>query len=414
MLALLTAVTLAATGPQFIEDDFAKALKTAKAQKKLLFVDAWAPWCHTCVAMREQVFTRESFKAFEKDVVFAAVDTEKTKSAAFLEKYPIQVWPTLLFIDPAKEVVVLRWLGSADEAQMQALLEAARGGGGVLREADDALGTGNNELAAEKYQAALKAGDVKARTIVSMLSAMNLAKQHEPCARTVIEQLPSLTAASDRVAALTWGLSCALELPEGKSKSATVDVLVRESTKALTLEGLLPDDTSSLYEVLVEERTAANDGDGAKKLAAQWLTFLEGEAAKAKSPAERAVFDPHRVNAALASAQAEKLVEPLKLSEKELPKDYNPSARLAVIYRELGKYDDALAAAERALGKCKEGPRKLRIFDTKASILAKKGDAAAQKKTLEEAVKYAKKLPKAQVSEKRIAALEEQLRKLSP
>jgi thiol-disulfide isomerase/thioredoxin len=412
MISLLLTLTLAASGPQFIEDDFAKALKTAKAQKKLLFVDAWAPWCHTCVAMREQVFTRDSFKAFEKDVVFAAIDTEKTKSAAFLEKYPVQVWPTLLFIDPTKEVVVLKWLGSADEAQMQALLEAARGGGGVLREADDALGANNAELAAQKYQAAVQAGDLKARTILSMLSAMNLAKQNEPCARTVIEQLPALTAPSDRVAGLTWGISCALELPEGKTRSTTLDLLVREGTKGLTLAGVLPDDTSGLYEVLVEERSVAKDAEGAKKLAAQWLTFLEGEAAKTKSPAERAVFDPHRVNAALASGQPEKMVEPLKLSEKELPKDYNPSARLAVIYRELGKNDDALAAADRALSKCKEGPRKLRIYDTKASILARKGDVAAQKKTLEEAVKYAKKLPKQQVSEKRIAALEEQLGKL--
>ena len=81
MSALLISLVLAAsTGPKFIEDDYAKALKQAKAQKKLLFVDAWAPWCHTCVAMKEGVFTRPTFSAFEKDVVFASVDTEKAKS----------------------------------------------------------------------------------------------------------------------------------------------------------------------------------------------------------------------------------------------------------------------------------------------------------------------------------------------
>ena len=123
MHALLVGLLLSASGgPKFVEDDYGKALQQAKAQKKLLFVDAWAPWCHTCVAMREQVFPRPAFAAFEKDVVFAAIDTEKTKSAAFLEKFPIDVWPTLLFIDPVKETVVLKWLGSADEVQMQALL----------------------------------------------------------------------------------------------------------------------------------------------------------------------------------------------------------------------------------------------------------------------------------------------------
>ncbi len=414
MHALLLALALSATGPKFIDDDYAKALKQAKAQKKLLFIDAWAPWCHTCIAMKEQVFTRPAFAAFEKDVVFASIDTEKLKSDTFLKKFPVEVWPTLLFIDPVKETLVLKWLGSADELQMQALLEAARGGPGTLREADDALGAGNAGIAAEKYKVALEAGEVKARTVLSMLSAMTLAKQLEACARTTMEQLPLFTNAQERVSALTWGIGCATEMPEGKQKGAILDALVREGTKALPLEGVLPDDTSGLYEVLVGEREAAKDEAAAQKIAADWLAFLEGQAARAKTPAERAVFDPHRVSAALASKQIAKAIEPLVQSEKDFPKDYNPPARLAVLFREQGRFDDALQAIGRALTKCKEGPRKLRLFDTKASIQDRKGDAAGKRKTIEEAVKFAKKLPRTQVSEKRIAALEAQLAPSSP
>jgi thiol-disulfide isomerase/thioredoxin len=410
MHALLLALTLSASsGPTFVEDDYGKALKQAKAGKKLLFVDAWAPWCHSCIAMKEQVFTRPGFAAFQKDVVFASIDTEKTKSAAFLEKFPIEVWPTLLFIDPSTEKVVLKWLGSADEAQMQALLEAARGGTGAVKDADDELSRGNHGAAAEKYKAALETGEVKARTVLSMLSAMTLAKQSEACARTALEQLPVFTVPQERVAAITWGLGCALDLPEGKQKSSTLDLLVREGTKALKFDGVLPDDTSGLYELLVAEREDAKDAEAAQKLGAEWLAFLDAQAAKAKTPAERAVFDPHRVSAALASKQAAVMVAPLQQSEKDFPKDYNPPARLAVIHRELGQLDEGLKAIERALGKCKEGPRKIRLFETKASLLEKKGDAAGRKMTLEEAVKYAKKLPKSQVSEKRIAALESAL-----
>lgn len=410
MTSLLVALVLSAsTGPKFIEDDYAKALKTAKAQKKLLFVDAWAPWCHTCVAMKEQVFSRDSFKAFEKDVVFASVDTEKAKSAAFLDRFPVEVWPTLLFIDPQKETVVLKWLGSADEAQMQALLEAARGGDGVLRDADEALAAGNAGIAAEKYESAVAQGDLKARTLLSMLAAMTLAKRYEPCAKTVVEQLPGFKVAQERVAALTWGLSCAVESPEGAARTKTLDVLVAQSLAAVELPGVLPDDTSGLYEVLVQERRAAKDAAGAKALATKWLAFLDAEAAKARSPAERAVFDPHRVLAAIESEQPGKMVAPLALSEKELPADYNPPARLALVYRELGRLDDALAAADRALSRCREGPRKLRLYETKASILAKKGDEKARVKVLEEAVRYARRLPKSQVSARRLAALEAQL-----
>ena len=403
MTALLLALALGASGPKFIDDDYGKALKTAKAGKKLLFVDAWAPWCHSCVAMKEQVFSRDSFKAFEKDVVFASIDTEKTKSARFLEKFPVNVWPTLLFIDPTNEKVVLRWLGSADEAQMQALLTAARAGG----DADRAFGAGE-ESAVEKYEAALKSGSADSRLLLSALAAMSMAQKNDACTRTVLEQLPAFAAPQDRAVALTWGLSCALELPEGKERTQALDQLVPAAQKALT-SGVLPDDVSGLYEQLVEERAQAKDADGAKAMAAQWLAYLDGEAAKTKTPAERAVFDAHRTSAALSSGQAEKMVAPLTQSESELPKDYNPPARLALIYRELGKFEDASTAVERALKKCKEGPRKLRLFETKASIQKKQGDEAGAAKTLKEALAYAKKLPKSQLSEKRLAALQAQV-----
>ncbi len=409
MPAWLLALALAAPGPRFVEDDYPKALRQAKAQKKLLFVDAWAPWCHSCVAMKEHVLNQPAFAAFERDVVFASVDTEKAKSAAFLEKFPVEVWPTLFFIDPATEQPVLKWLGSADAAQMRSLLEAARGGPGVVREGDDALAKGNWGIAAEKYRAALDAGDGKPRTALSLLSALYLSKQAEVCAKTALEQLPLFTAAQERVVALGWGLGCALDLPEGKARTATLDVLVTQSQQALALEGVLADDVSGLYEALVAERAAAKDADGAKALAARWLAFLESEAAKAKSPAARAVFDPHRVSAALAAKRPEAMEAPLLLSEKELPKDYNPAARLALIYREQGRLDEGLAAIDRALSRCKEGPRKLRLFDTKASLLEKKGDAAGRRAVLQEALAWAKRLPRSQVSARRLSALEAQL-----
>ena len=41
------------------------------------------------------------------------VDTEQPGSAAFVERFPIDAWPTLLVIDPATEAVVVRWAGTA-------------------------------------------------------------------------------------------------------------------------------------------------------------------------------------------------------------------------------------------------------------------------------------------------------------
>ncbi len=100
------------------------------------------------------------------------------------------------------------------------------------------------------------------------------------------------------------------------------------------------------------------------------------------------------------------MLEPLARSEKELPSDYNPPARLALIHRELGQHKEALAAVERALKKCKEGPRRLRLYDVKAGLQQKAGDEKGAKATRVDALKYAKKLPKSQISEKRLAAIE--------
>ncbi|MBL8919839.1 MAG: thioredoxin family protein [Myxococcaceae bacterium] len=417
MTSLLVALALAATGPAVIEDDYARALAEAKKTKKLLFVDAWAPWCHTCVFMREHVINQPAFAAFGKDVVFAAIDTEKTSNAPFLEKFTVNVWPTLFFIDPASEALVFKWVGSADAAQMKGLLEAARRKDGVVREADALFASGRSQEAAEKYVAGLKGeqGDAAVRATLSMLNALSAAKQHEPCARTANEQAPSIRGVSDRINALTWGLSCALELPkDAKDRDGTLTSLVKQATAALSLDGALADDVSGLYELLVEERKAAQDDAGVVALGKAWLTFLEAAAAKAKTPAARAVFDPHRLLAAMASKQLDRVIPALEQSEKELPSDFNPPARLALAHKEQGQLDLAAADIARALTKNTGGPRRVRLFDVQASIFAAKGDVTGQRKALADAIAYGRTLPAPQQPTKKLAALEEQLAKLAP
>ena len=50
-LTLAAALTLAVTlpalgnpGPKFVHDDYQAALKQARATKRPLFIEAWAPW----------------------------------------------------------------------------------------------------------------------------------------------------------------------------------------------------------------------------------------------------------------------------------------------------------------------------------------------------------------------------------
>jgi tetratricopeptide (TPR) repeat protein len=117
------------------------------------------------------------------------------------------------------------------------------------------------------------------------------------------------------------------------------------------------------------------------------------------------------VGAALALGDPGRAIPLLQASERAAPKDYNPPYRLAVLYRELKRYPEALAASERALARA-YGPRKLRVLSQLATIQEARGDAAAARRALEDAIAYAATLPPSQRNEKLEQRLQSRLAKL--
>lgn len=406
-------------GISFIEDDYPAAQQLAKQRNVPLFVDAWAPWCHSCVFLREHVMKSPRLQHHEKRYVFLSIDTEKAKNAAFLEKYPVEVWPTLFVVDAAAEKPVLKWLGTGTVEQLEKLFDdgerAARAGGAaedpltLLAEADRLYAERKESVEAyRKALAALPEGHPRrARAVESLINALSGARSYADCAAAGVEYAPGMPRGPSFVNTVALSLWCASS-GEKQDAIARLEPLAEE---ALKLDGILADDRSGIYELLVDLKATRKDEAGAAVLARQWLQFLEAEAAKAQAPAARAVFDPHRVNAALAAKEPLRAEAALLQSEKDLPDDYNPPARLAIVYREAGRLDDALAAIGRAFPKA-YGPRKLRLYEIKASILGKKSDVAAQKATLSEAVAYGNSLPASQRPEKSVARLEAEVKSL--
>jgi hypothetical protein len=98
----------------------------------------------------------------------------------------------------------------------------------------------------------------------------------------------------------------------------------------------------------------------------------------------------------------------LQQSEKDLPRDYNPPARLPAAYLEMKKRDEALAASNRALPKV-TGPRRIRVLQTRSEVFAAKGDTGAAREVLEQALACTEALPAGQRSEGTIQTLEKKL-----
>jgi thiol-disulfide isomerase/thioredoxin len=401
-----------ATGPVFIENDYPAALTQARTSNRLLFIDFWAPWCHSCVSMRAYVFTDAALTKLDGRYVWLSVDTENPVNNAVLEHFPIDVWPTLLVVDPSTGAPLRRWLGSATTAELLTRLDAVAPSGQPAATADASshslaegaalVAAGKRAEAAVAYRAAATASAPltaeHAQAVELLVLQLAMTKQAAECARTARAELDRLPPGTSLAAVAGTGLECALMLPEKDADRLATAPVLETKVEALTKDTQVPmlaDDRSDLFQTLVEVRRERGDAAGALQAAADWAAYLEGEAARAKTPDARAVFDSHRLAAYLALGQPERALPMLQQSRKDFPKDYNPAARLAVAYLAMHQPVQALASAEQAEALV-YGPRTLRILLIKAEAEAALGNKGAAKATLARADELVASLPEAQ------------------
>jgi len=404
----------------FIEDDYGRALAEAKARQVPLFVDAWAPWCHSCQSMRAYVFTDQALAKLARRLVWLSIDTEKDQNAAFVARFPIEAWPTLFFIDPHSESVLQRRLGSATVAQLKGMAtEAERtfsgridGWRGAVDRAEFLFGQTKNAEAADAYAKALREvpanWDGRGRAVESYLMALSSSDQARRCAEVAAAEYPSMRSTPPALTAASAGLDCAVSLPPTDSERVrlirTMESLSREVI-AHPGEAVAADDVSGVFLSLYSAREDAKDAAGARAVAEEWGRFLDGQATAAKSPEARAVFDSHRLTVDLALGRIDQAIAMLQASERDFPNDYNPPARLAVAYAAAKRYDEAVAASDRALAEV-YGPRRVTVLRQRAQILIDKGDRVAARSALDQALELARALPDAQHASRMIQVIQ--------
>jgi tetratricopeptide (TPR) repeat protein len=368
--------------------------------------------------MRAYVYTDKALERYAGRFVWLSINTESAKNAEFVGKYKIPALPTLLVIDPDREVVTLRYVGGATTGQLTKLLDDARAksrgdADTTLADADRLAGEGKQEEAAKLYARAIEQAPKGwrrfGRAAESLVLALAMTGQEAECAKHAHALYPSLKGTTSGATVAATGLGCAAAL-----KSANLVSILEKATRDALNDPKLDfsaDDRSSLYLALADAREAAGDKEGAKKLTAEMASFLESAAAAAKTAEQRAVYDSYRLSAYLTLETPEKAIPMLEQSERDFPGDYNPPARLALAYKAMKKYDQALAASDRAM-KLAYGPRKIGYYRTRADIFLEMGDKEGARKTMAEAVAYAKSLPKEQQRASTIASLEKRLAEL--
>lgn len=404
-----------AKGPlEWFANDYAAALACARARNKPLFIDFWAPWCHTCLSMKHTVLMDPGIAPLADRFVWVELDTDREETAALLTRLPVRVWPTFYVIAPADESVQARYLGAASVAQLRDFL--LQGEKGFLaatsdslprdsplravRDGDQAVARGDLDAAATAYAMALSRAPAdwsrRPDVLVSLISAHAQAHAWDKCVALASAEMANTGASASTADFIYVATSCAGKLPGDRSNALIAIAATR-------LEGLIEDagaplsvdDRADAMRILRELELERGNQDRAAVLAQQQRALLDKAAAEAPTAFAAMTYNWPRAEVYVFLGKAAELIPALEKSIADLPNEYDPPYRLAWIHEQLGNHDRALPYAQQALGLV-YGPRKARVQSLIIDIHVARKDKAAERAARQTLIAIYESLPEGQ------------------
>lgn len=118
LLTLFACLQVSAQDVQFFQGTWEEANAKARAENKMLLVDAFTYWCGPCKMMDKQMFHNNPEVAELINTHFIAYKTECEHDAGlvFARKYKVNAYPTLLFFNSRGELLD-KQLGYNDDQQ---------------------------------------------------------------------------------------------------------------------------------------------------------------------------------------------------------------------------------------------------------------------------------------------------------
>lgn len=405
-----------AKGPiSWFEDDYAAALACAKEQKKPLVIDMWAPWCHTCISMQTTVFMDPSFKPLADKYVWLAMDTDREENAAAVGKLSRSAMPTFYVIGP-DEAVLSRFVGAATVAQFKEFLDAGSraliggtdAGDAHLVTAQRALAKGDLESAEAELVAALETAPTAWVRRQEAIWSLQMTKQRrgdtKGCVDVSEQYMPQV--GQTAIATNFWAsaFECAGELAKAdKGEAARTAKLREDAVKRLAAvlddkdAPLSVDDRVEALGYLRDAQDELGKKSEAKASAERAKKIVDEATASAKTPFEKMTFIWPRADIYVYLGKPLDLVADYEALAAQLPKEYDPPARLGWLYLKAGKLPEAATWTDKAIALA-YGPRKARVLTQRADIAAAAGDKENEKKYRAEVVKLWESLPEGQKS----------------